>query len=149
MRQGILGVYMREPLLDWQKEGRLLKDARTDSTQAADTAEDMHIAAKVFLPVCLNLQSFVRLCRAVACRVYACFLEHVFIWDAQPCRCRLQGTSCMAGIPLTFCWLSWHQSTPPQRTGRLYRSEARCCYTKILTPINGTSAAVATAHVNC
>ena len=79
-----LGVYMREPLLDWQKEGRLLKDARTDSTQAADTAEDMHIAAKVFLPVCLNLQSFVRLCRAVACRVYACFLEHVFIWDAQP-----------------------------------------------------------------
>ena len=47
MRQGILGVYMREPLLDWQKEGRLLKDARTDSTQAADAAEDMHIAAKV------------------------------------------------------------------------------------------------------
>ena len=48
--QGILGVYMREPLLDWQKEGRLLKDARTDGTQPADTAEDLHIAAKVRIP---------------------------------------------------------------------------------------------------
>ena len=50
--QGILGVYMREPLLDWQKEGRLLKDARRDGTQAADTAEDLHIAAKVSTPCC-------------------------------------------------------------------------------------------------
>ena len=60
LRQGILGVYTREPLLDWQKEGRLLKDARTDSTQAADAAEDMHIAAKVpsLLPCTLKLGKF-------------------------------------------------------------------------------------------
>ena len=124
-RQGILSVYMREPILDWQREGRLLKDARTDSTQAADTAEDIHIAAKVFLLFCHAVQrgglQGDRLLPGQRMCVYL---------DVQPCRCRLQRTSCRAGIPLTFCWLSWRQSTPPLRTGRLCRSEAQCCSTE-------------------
>jgi hypothetical protein len=45
--QGILGVFLREPLLDWQREGRLLKGASTGNSQAGDAAEDVHIAAKV------------------------------------------------------------------------------------------------------
>jgi len=45
--QGILGVFMREPLLDWQREGRMLKDPRTGDSQSAEGAADMHIAAKV------------------------------------------------------------------------------------------------------
>lgn len=97
LRQGILGVYMREPLLDWQKEGRLLKDARTDSTQAADTAEDMHIAAKVLLLFCLTLQGLICLCGTVACRVNACALDRACAYlgcatlQVQTARDKLQG----------------------------------------------------------
>lgn len=40
-------MFLREPLLDWQREGRLLKVAGTGSSQAGDAAEDVHIAAKV------------------------------------------------------------------------------------------------------
>ena len=45
--QGILGVFLREPLLDWQREGRLLKDARVGDSGGASGAEDYHIATKV------------------------------------------------------------------------------------------------------
>ena len=45
--QGILGVFMREPLLDWQREGRMLKDPKTDNSLSTEGAADMHIAAKV------------------------------------------------------------------------------------------------------
>lgn len=48
--QGILGVFMREPLLEWQREGRLLKDASVGASQAATGAEDVHIAAKACAP---------------------------------------------------------------------------------------------------
>ena len=40
-------MFLREPLLDWQREGRLLKDARVGDTKEASGAEDHHIAAKV------------------------------------------------------------------------------------------------------
>ena len=40
-------MFLREPLLDWQREGRLLKGAGTGNSQAGDAAEDVHIAAKV------------------------------------------------------------------------------------------------------
>ena len=44
-------MFLREPLLDWQREGRLLKDARVSDTEGASGAEDYHIAAKVCTPV--------------------------------------------------------------------------------------------------
>ena len=42
---------MREPLLDWQREGRLLKDARVGNTEEASSAEAYHIAAKACTPL--------------------------------------------------------------------------------------------------
>ena len=46
---------MREPLLDWQREGRMLKDPRTGNSQSADGAADMHIAAKVCMLLWMSL----------------------------------------------------------------------------------------------
>ena len=40
-------MFLREPLLDWQREERLLKGAGTGNGQTGDAAEDVHIAAKV------------------------------------------------------------------------------------------------------
>lgn len=53
--QGIMGVFMREPLLDWQREARVLStkgsaaSSAKDPFSAADTVDpqDMHINLKV------------------------------------------------------------------------------------------------------
>ena len=53
--QGIMGVFMREPLLDWHREARVLNAKRSaagsakDPVLAADTVDpqDMHINLKV------------------------------------------------------------------------------------------------------
>ncbi|KAL3131372.1 hypothetical protein ABBQ38_007687 [Trebouxia sp. C0009 RCD-2024] len=53
--EGIMGVFMREPLLDWQREARVVNAKRSagaiakDSVSAADTLDpqDMHINLKI------------------------------------------------------------------------------------------------------
>ena len=55
--QGIMGVFMREPLLDWQREARVVNAKRSvpasakDAVSAAETADpaDMHVNLKVYL----------------------------------------------------------------------------------------------------
>ena len=55
--QGIMGVFMREPLLDWQREARVVNAKRSvpasakDPVSAAETAKpaDMHVDLKVYL----------------------------------------------------------------------------------------------------
>ena len=55
--QGIMGVFMREPLLDWQREARVVNTKRSvpasakDPISVAETANpaDMHVNLKVYL----------------------------------------------------------------------------------------------------
>ena len=55
--QGIMGVFMREPLLDWQREARVVNAKRSlpgnakDPVSAAEAADpaDMHVNLKVNL----------------------------------------------------------------------------------------------------
>ncbi len=55
--QGIMGVFMREPLLDWQREARVVNAKRSvpaspkDAVSTAETADpaDMHVNLKVYL----------------------------------------------------------------------------------------------------
>lgn len=52
--QGILGVFLREPLAEWQREARILR--RAASRAAAGNApadEDAHLALKVRMQPCL------------------------------------------------------------------------------------------------
>lgn len=52
-----MGVFMREPLLDWQREARVVNAKRSvpasakDAVSAAETADpaDMHVNLKVYL----------------------------------------------------------------------------------------------------
>ena len=48
--QGILGVFLREPLLDWQREARVLQGVRRSKAGARpqeSEAADAHISQKV------------------------------------------------------------------------------------------------------
>ena len=48
--QGILGVFLREPLMDWQREGRAVRRASGGSRNAAadgEDADDAYTALKV------------------------------------------------------------------------------------------------------
>ena len=55
LSQGIMSVFMREPLLDWQREARVVNAKQSapatarDSISAAETADpaDMHVNLKV------------------------------------------------------------------------------------------------------
>ena len=55
LSQGIMSVFMREPLLDWQREARVVNAKRSaptsarDSVSAAEAADpaDMHVNLKV------------------------------------------------------------------------------------------------------
>ena len=51
--QGILGVFLREPLLDWLREARAIK--RTSRDKDAPLDEGSHVALKVPLDPCCCL----------------------------------------------------------------------------------------------
>ena len=65
MKQGILGVFLREPLLDWQREARVLQGVRRSkggSLESRGGAADAHISQKAraleaFLPNALTTLS--------------------------------------------------------------------------------------------
>lgn len=60
--QGIMGVFMREPLLDWQREARVVTAKRSaggtakEPVSAADTIDpqDMHVNLKVPCYACCS-----------------------------------------------------------------------------------------------
>lgn len=76
--QGIMGVFMREPLLDWQREARVVNakhslpaGAKT-AVSASETADpaDMHVNLKVYLLTggpCLS---------TILCPLCDCSLHH-------------------------------------------------------------------------
>lgn len=47
MWQGILGVFLREPLADWQREARLLRASFRARGGEPPPDEDTHVALKV------------------------------------------------------------------------------------------------------
>ena len=48
MEQGILGIFLREPLLDWQREARVLQGVRRSKDgESGGGAADAHITKKV------------------------------------------------------------------------------------------------------
>ena len=49
--QGILGVFLREPLADWQREARLLRASFRARGGEPPPDEDTHVALKVTHPV--------------------------------------------------------------------------------------------------
>lgn len=48
--QGILGVFLREPLADWQREARLLRASFRARGGEPPPDEDTHVALKVHSP---------------------------------------------------------------------------------------------------
>ena len=53
--QGILGVFLREPLADWQREARLLRASFRARGGEPPPDEDTHVALKV-LCACVPLR---------------------------------------------------------------------------------------------